>query len=182
MTSSAGPPGIPGRAMFAAKADGTWQPVTAKEFADRVAAVAAGLIAAGIRPGDRIGLMSATSLDWAVCDFAIWAAGAVTVPVYETSSVEQIRWILSDSGAVAVFAGDARCAEAIRLAQVAKVEALWQLDAGGLDALARIGDGVTAEDRLQPRCGDRGDARDHRVYVGDDGAAERMHDQPWQPD
>ena len=103
-----------------------------------------GLIAAGIQPGDRIGLMSATSLDWVVCDFAIWAAGAVTVPVYETSSVEQIRWILADSGAVAVFAGDARCAESIAAAQAAKVEAVWQIDGGGLDALARTGEGVTA--------------------------------------
>src|ERR1035441_2024954 len=106
----------PGRAMFAVKAGGIWQPVTAKEFADRVTAVAAGLIAAAIQPGDRVGLMSATSLDWVVCDLAIWAAGAVTVPVYETSSVEQIRWILADSGAVAVFAGDARCAEGIAAA------------------------------------------------------------------
>ena len=134
----------PDRATFAAKADGAWQPVTAKQFADRVTAVAAGLIAAGIQPGDRIGLMSATSLDWVVCDFAIWAAGAVTVPVYETSSVEQIRWILADSGAVAVFAGDARCAEGIRAAQAAKVEAVWQIDGGGLDALATTGQGVTA--------------------------------------
>ena len=73
----------PGRAMFAVKAGGPWRPVTAEEFAGRVAGVAAGLIAAGIQPGDRIGLMSATSLDWMVCDLAIWAAGAVTVPVYE---------------------------------------------------------------------------------------------------
>jgi long-chain acyl-CoA synthetase len=134
----------PDRAMFAAKADGAWQPVTAKQIADQVTAVAAGLIAAGIQPGDRIGLMSATSLDWVVCDFAIWAAGAVTVPVYETSSVEQVRWILADSGAVAVFAGDARCAESITAAQAAKVEAVWQIDGGGLDALARTGEGVTA--------------------------------------
>ena len=134
----------PDRAMFAAKADGAWQPVTAKQFADRVTAVAASLIAAGIQPGDRIGLMSATSLDWVVCDFAIWTAGAVTVPVYETSSVEQIRWILADSGAVAVFAGDARCAEGIRAAQAAKVEAVWQIDGGGLDALAATGQGITA--------------------------------------
>jgi len=90
--------------------------------------------------------MSATSLDWVVCDLAIWAAGAVTVPVYETSSVEQVRWILGDSGAVAVFAGDARCATAIRAAQAAKVEAVWQLDRGGLDALAGTGEGVTAEE------------------------------------
>jgi long-chain acyl-CoA synthetase len=136
----------PGRAIFAVKADGTWRPVTAEEFAGRVAGVAAGLIAAGIGPGDRVGLMSATSLDWVVCDLAIWGAGAVSVPVYETSSVEQVRWILGDSGAVAVFAGDARCAAAIRAAQAAKVEAVWQLDGGGLDALAGTGEGVTAEE------------------------------------
>jgi long-chain acyl-CoA synthetase len=141
----------PGLVTFAAQADGGWRPVTAKQFAARVAAVAAGLIAEGIRPGDRIGLMAATSLDWVVCDFAVWAAGAVTVPVYETSSVEQIRWILSDSGAVAVFAGNARHAEAIKLAQVANLEAVWVLDGGGLDALGRAGSGVTADQVLRRR-------------------------------
>jgi long-chain acyl-CoA synthetase len=134
----------PGRAMFAVPGEGGWQPVTAAQVAGRVGAVAAGLIAAGIRPGDRVGLMAPTSLDWAVCDFAIWAAGAVTVPIYETSSAEQVDWQLSDSGAVAVFAGNARLAEAIRGAQPAKVEAIWQLDAGGLDALAPAGQGVGA--------------------------------------
>jgi len=69
--------------------------------------------------------MSPASLDWAVCDFAIWVAGAVTVPVYETSSAEQVRWVLSDSGAVAVFAGDAQCAALIRQAQVPGVEVVW---------------------------------------------------------
>jgi long-chain acyl-CoA synthetase len=134
----------PGRAIFAARADGGWQPVTAAQLAGRVGTVAAGLIATGIRPGDRVGLMAPTSLEWAVCDFAIWAAGAVTVPIYETSSAEQIDWQLSDSGAVAVFAGNARLAEAIRAARPAKIEAIWQLDAGGLDALARAGRGVGA--------------------------------------
>jgi long-chain acyl-CoA synthetase len=87
--------------------------------------------------------MSAPSLDWVICDFAIWAAGAVTVPVYETSSTEQLRWELNDSGAVAVFAGNARLASMVHAAQAAKVEAVWQLDEGGLDALARAGRGVT---------------------------------------
>jgi len=137
----------PGRAMFAAQADGGWQPVTAAQFAGRIGAVAAGLIASGIRPGDRVGLMAPTSLEWAVCDFAIWAAGAVTVPIYETSSAEQIDWQLSDSGAVAVFAGNARLAEAIRGAQPAKVEAIWRLDCGGRDALARAGQSVEAGQR-----------------------------------
>ena len=78
----------PGRAMFAVQADSGWQPVTAAQMAGRVGAVAAGLIAGGIGPGDRVGLMAPASLDWAICDFAIWAAGAVTVPIYETSSAE----------------------------------------------------------------------------------------------
>jgi long-chain acyl-CoA synthetase len=134
----------PGRAMFAVQTDGAWQPVTAAQFAGRVGAVAAGLIGNGIRPGDRVGLMAATSLEWAVCDFAILAAGAVTVPIYPTSSVDQIDWQLSDSGAVAVFAGTGQLAEAIRRAQPPKVEAIWRLDAGSLDALASAGQGVQA--------------------------------------
>jgi long-chain acyl-CoA synthetase len=141
----------PDRVTFAARAGGAWQPVTAGEFAARVASVAAGLIAEGIGPGDRVGLMAATSLDWAVCDFAIWAAGAVTVPVYETCSQEQIGWELGDSGAVAVFAGNAGIAGAIREAQPAKVEAVWRLDAGGLDELAVAGKRVTAEQTARRR-------------------------------
>jgi long-chain acyl-CoA synthetase len=140
-----------GRVLFSAKADGAWRPVTAEQFAGRVASVAAGLIAGGIAPGDRVGLMAATSLEWVVCDFAIWTAGAVTVPVYETSSVEQISWELGDSGAVAVFAGNAQFADAIRRAQPARVEAVWQLDDGGLDALAGAGLGVTAEELARRR-------------------------------
>ncbi len=141
----------PGRAMFAAQAGGEWQLVTAAQFAGRVGAVAAGLIASGIRPGDRVGLMAPTSLEWAVCDFAIWAAGAVTVPIYETSSAEQIGWQLSDSGVVAVFAGNAQLAGAIRGVGPAKVEAIWQLDAGGLDALTRAGQGVAAGEVARSR-------------------------------
>jgi len=137
--------------MFSREADGRWLPVTAGEFAGRVAAVAAGLIAAGIRAGDRVGLMSPASLDWAVCDFAIWAAGAVTVPVYETSSAEQVRWVLSDSGAVAVFAGSARCAAVIRQAQAPAVEAAWVLEAGALDRLAESGAHVSADEVLRRR-------------------------------
>ena len=139
------------RVLFCVKDGGAWRPVTAEQFAARVTSVAAGLIAGGIRPGDRIGLMAAPSLDWMVCDFAIWAAGAVTVPVYETSSVEQIGWELSDSGAVAVFAGNAQFAGAIEDTQPAKVEIVWQLDAGGLDALARAGQGIAAEELARRR-------------------------------
>ncbi len=81
--------------------DGTWDDVTAAEFAAEVTAVARGLIAAGVGRGDRVALMSATRYEWTLLDYAIWSAGAVAVPVYETSSAEQVDWILADSGAVA---------------------------------------------------------------------------------
>lgn len=86
------------------QADGNWTDITAARFSDEIRALARGLIAAGVGPGDRVGLMSRTSYAWTVIDYAIWAIGAVTVPVYETSSPEQVEWILSDSGAIAVLA------------------------------------------------------------------------------
>jgi long-chain acyl-CoA synthetase len=83
---------------------GSWQDVTAAQFRAEVTALAKGLMAAGIGPGDRVAVMSRTSYEWTLIDYAGWAAGAVTVPVYETSSAEQVEWILSDSSASAVFA------------------------------------------------------------------------------
>ncbi len=86
---------------FRRKTGAGWAPVTAREFADRVAALAKGLVAAGVQPGERVALMSATRYEWTLLDYAIWCAGAVSVPVYETSSAEQLRWNVADSGAVA---------------------------------------------------------------------------------
>jgi long-chain acyl-CoA synthetase len=80
-----------------------WADVTSTQFLAEVSAVAKGLIASGVQPGDRIGLLSKTRYEWTLFDFAIWFSGAVTVPIYETSSAEQVRWILSDSAAVAVI-------------------------------------------------------------------------------
>ena len=80
-----------------------WVGVTAAQFLDEVKAVAKGIVANGVEPGERIGVMSRTRYEWTLVDYAIWYAGAVSVPVYETSSAEQIQWMLSDSGAVAVF-------------------------------------------------------------------------------
>ncbi len=88
---------------FRRQVDGTWLDVTAKDFAAQVLAVAKGMAQAGIAPGDRIGLMSKTRYEWTLIDFAIWAAGAVTVPIYDTSSAEQVHWILSDSAAKGLF-------------------------------------------------------------------------------
>ena len=91
----------PENVVFTRKVDGRWAPVTAKEFATEVSSIAAGLIAAGVGLGDRVGLMSKTRYEWTLCDYAIWTAGGATVPIYEPSSAEQVQWHLGDSGAVA---------------------------------------------------------------------------------
>ncbi|GAB0108258.1 long-chain fatty acid--CoA ligase [Nocardia sp. JMUB6875] len=89
----------PARVLFSRPVGADWLDVTAEDFARLVSEVAKGLIANGIQPGDRVVLLSATRFEWTLLDFAIWAAGAVTVPVYDSSSAEQVRWILEDSGA-----------------------------------------------------------------------------------
>jgi long-chain acyl-CoA synthetase len=110
------------------RSGGRWDDVTAGEFHDEVAALAKGLIAAGIEPGDRVALMSRTRYEWTLIDYAIWAAGAITVPIYETSSADQVEWILSDSGARAAFAETPEHAGTIRQAAVAAVEHVWLID------------------------------------------------------
>ncbi len=110
--------------------EGRWEDVTAAQFCDQVTALAKGLIAAGIHPGDRVALMSRTRYEWTLIDYAIWAAGAVTVPIYETSSAEQIEWMLSDSGARAVFADNSRHAETISgvRGSTPALEHIWLID------------------------------------------------------
>ena len=131
----------PDEVLFARKLDGRWAPVTAKEFATEVSAVAAGLIASGVGPGDRVGLMSKTRYEWTLCDYAIWTAGAVTVPIYETSSAQQVQWNLGDSGAVAVVVESAAhraLVEAVR-GELPDLAHVWEVDAGGLDELTTAG-------------------------------------------
>ncbi|TDD48688.1 long-chain fatty acid--CoA ligase [Nonomuraea terrae] len=93
----------PGTVVLRRKTDAGWPAVTAAEFRDQVVELARGLIAAGVEHGDRVALMSRTRYEWTLIDYAVWSIGAVTVPIYETSSAEQVRWILEDSGATAVF-------------------------------------------------------------------------------
>src|SRR4051794_11582595 len=83
-------------------AGGGWEDITTREFLVEVSAVAKGLIASGIEVGDRVALLSKTRYEWTLLDYAIWFAGAVSVPIYETSAADQIAWILNDSGARAV--------------------------------------------------------------------------------
>jgi len=126
-------------------AGGQWEDVTAGQFSTQVSALAKGLIAAGIEPGDRVALMSGTRYEWTLADYAIWAAGAVTVPVYETSSAEQVEWILSDSGARAAIAETDKHAEIISglKARLADLGQLWRITS--LDELAATGASVTDE-------------------------------------
>jgi len=134
---------------------GSWQDVTAARFRAEVAALAKGLIAVGIEPGDRIGLMSRTRYEWSVVDYAIWAAGAVTVPVYETSSAGQVEWILGDSAARAVFAetnGHEKIISSVR-DRLPDLEQLWMID--GLGALASGGAQVGEEQLDRRRTGRR---------------------------
>src|SRR5918911_5681595 len=87
--------------------------VTYKEFGTQVDGVAKGLIAAGVAPGDRVALQAKTRYEWTVLDFAIWRAGGVVVPIYETSSADQVAWILSDSGATVAVVEKAEHADAV---------------------------------------------------------------------
>ncbi len=110
--------------------DGAWADVTARQFSDEVRALAKGLIAAGIEAGDRVGLMSRTRYEWTLIDYAVWTAGAVTVPVYETSSAEQVEWILSDSGCRAIFAETSARASTITSVRsgLPALNQLWLVD------------------------------------------------------
>ncbi|RSS83436.1 long-chain fatty acid--CoA ligase [Streptomyces sp. WAC06614] len=135
----------PDAAVMARKVDGAWQDVTATEFLAEVRAAAKGLIAAGVRPGDRVALISRTRYEWVLVDFAIWSAGAVTVPVYETSSPEQIQWILSDSGAVAAIVespGHGAAVASLR-ESLPELREVWEIEQGGIAALRAAGEAVT---------------------------------------
>ncbi len=142
----------PDDVVFTRKVDGRWAPVTAKEFATEVGSLAAGLIAQGVQAGDRVGLMSKTRYEWTLCDYAIWTAGAVTVPIYETSSAEQVQWNLGDSGAVGVIVeSGAHQAQLDEVRdQLPDLKGSWQIDAGGLEELAAAGRDVPATE-LQAR-------------------------------
>ncbi|MCX5060606.1 MULTISPECIES: long-chain fatty acid--CoA ligase [unclassified Streptomyces] len=120
---------------------GRWSDVTAARFADEVLAVAKGLIAEGLAPGDRIAVMARTVYEWTLLDFAAWAAGLVTVPIYPTSSVFQARWILQDSGAAALVTETAAQAATLgpELDRVPDLRHLWVIDKGHVERLGEHG-------------------------------------------
>jgi long-chain acyl-CoA synthetase len=137
--------------------EAAWLDVTARQFRDEVAALAKGFMAAGIGEGDRVALLSRTRYEWTVVDYALWAAGAVTVPVYETSSAEQVEWILTDSGAQAIVVETPARLQAIGevLRRLPGVRRTWLIEADAaapsLDALVAEGAGVGEADLAQRR-------------------------------
>ncbi|MFF3563119.1 AMP-dependent synthetase/ligase [Streptomyces sp. NPDC002574] len=132
----------PDVAVIARKtAAGDWADVTATAFLAEVRAVAKGLIASGVQPGDRVALISRTRYEWTLFDFAVWSAGAVTVPVYETSSAEQIEWILSDSGAVATIVeseAHEKSVESVR-ERLPQLKHVWRIEGGAVETLTATG-------------------------------------------
>ena len=137
--------------LFATRdASGVWQDVSARDFLADVRDIAKGLIAEGVALGDRVGIMARTCYEWTLVDFAIWFAGGVSVPIYETSSPSQIAWNLGDSGAVAAFGEAAHHEDTIRQAIDAEgldsVRRVWQMTPAGLKALRAAGARVTDEE------------------------------------
>lgn len=152
---------------------GNWQPVHAQQFHQMVTDLAKGMIASGIRPGDRVGIMSRTRFEWTVIDFAIWYAGAVSVPVYETNAAAQAAWALSHSEAVAIFVEDEkllnRVAEAEEYAastsEPCQLKHRWVIENGDLDALSARASEVSDEQLEQVRSAAGGDDIATIVYT-----------------
>ncbi|OBI52183.1 long-chain fatty acid--CoA ligase [Mycobacterium kyorinense] len=137
----------PNLAIFQRLVDGTWTDVTCAEAAAQIRSVALGLIAEGVQAGDRVAIFSATRYEWAILDFAILAVGAVTVPIYETSSAEQVRWVLQDSEAILVCAEtDAHATMVTELTgELPTLRRVLHIDGSGpkaLDQLAEAGASV----------------------------------------
>jgi long-chain acyl-CoA synthetase len=151
----------PDRPILAQRHGDTWTTFTAAETLARVRGIAKGFVAAGLEPGAHVAILSRTRLEWTLVDFAVWTAGLVSVPVYETSSPDQVRWILSDSESVAIVVEQEEHAR--RVASIApdlpSLGQHWTIDGGGLDDLTRLGEDVT-DDEL--------DARTANVHGHDD--------------
>ncbi|WP_406718910.1 AMP-dependent synthetase/ligase [Streptomyces althioticus] len=132
---------------------GAWRPVTAAAFAGEVTAVAKGLVAAGLEPGDRVAVMSRTRYEWTLLDFAIWAAGGQTVPVYPTSSADQVEWIVRDAGVRYVVTETPDNSATVRTGTAALDPApeVWELDAGAVDDLVARGRDVPDEEVTKRR-------------------------------
>ncbi|OBI77365.1 long-chain fatty acid--CoA ligase [Mycobacterium sp. E740] len=141
----------PDHVIFQRLVDGAWTDVTCKQAADQIRATALGLIAKGVAPGDRVALLSATRYEWPILDLAILAAGALTVPIYETNSAEQVKFVLADSEAVLIIAETDAHADKIEhleneLPALREVLRIAGSGTPALDELAEAGKSVDAKE------------------------------------
>jgi len=154
----------PHRVMYSRPLGDDWVAVTASQFAQQVTAVAKGLIAAGVQPGDRVALLSATRYEWSLFDYAIWAAGAVSVPIYDSSSTDQIRWILEDSGACLAIVETAAHAE-LFVGMPDTLRAIHRIDDDAVGHLVEAGAGIDDAEVTARREGIRVDDLASLVYT-----------------
>ncbi len=128
-----------------------WQAVTAKDYEAEIRSVAKGLIASGIAFGDRVAIMAKTRYEWTVLDFAIWYAGAVPVPIYETSSAEQVDWILTDSAAVAIIVETPALVELVKPVMPAGCKNIWNITDNVLATLTTAGKSISDDEITKRR-------------------------------
>jgi len=123
-----------------------WQPMTALQIEEEVRSAAKGLIAAGIKAGDRVAIMARTRYEWTILDFAIWYAGGSVVPIYETSSTEQVQWILEDSGATGIIVETPALKEFVTPVLPAHTKHIWVMTDDVLPHLRSAGAGVSDQE------------------------------------
>ncbi|MFD6327612.1 AMP-dependent synthetase/ligase [Streptomyces sp. NPDC058442] len=139
-------PTLPMLARRTGPASTTWEKITALEFRDQVVDLAKGLVASGLSPGDRVAIMARTRYEWTVLCYALWTVGAEVVPVYPSSSREQVEWILRESGCVAVMVEDEQGVMTVGsvCAALPLLRHVWQLDSGALEQLVARGEYIPA--------------------------------------
>ncbi|MFC5062323.1 AMP-dependent synthetase/ligase [Actinomycetospora atypica] len=146
-----------------------WQPITFGEFRDEVVAVAKGFVAAGLEPGDRVGIVAATRYEWTLIDYALWTAGCAGLPIYETSSASQYQWCLSDSGArgVVVESDEHRATLDQVVGELPGLEHTWQIDGDrpAVDVLKEAGRDVSDADLEERRTRVRADDLATLIYT-----------------
>ena len=155
----------PSRILMVRREGDAWIDTSAADVHERVKHVAKGFSACGIRPGDRIAVMSRTRHEWTILDYAIWYAGCVTVPIYETSSVEQMQWILRDSGAVALVVEKQHHLQQFYQVTETVVQHSWVIEADGLELISAAGVNVSDGDIEERRSGVRLDDIATIVYT-----------------
>ncbi|PEG61370.1 long-chain fatty acid--CoA ligase [Mycolicibacterium boenickei] len=141
----------PDHVIFRRLVNGAWTDVTCAEAADQIRSVALGLIAEGIQAGDRVAILSATRYEWPIIDFAILSVGAVTVPIYETSSAEQVRFVLDNSAAKIVFAETDAHAETVEQlrGQLPELRQVLRIDGTGTPALEAMAESGKSADAAE---------------------------------